>query len=172
LKLGLDQAEAGDISQALEYLQESLVEAQRADDRAGSAQAHFNIGVAFLGIDEFGLAERHLEQAIALMRELSKDAHVAEGKVMLAQVYRNTNRLQESLDECEAALRICSITECQRADVAALIVKATVWKRRGNARLAASLIETAISTAESRGYVDGVRAAREAADSCALLPVN
>jgi DNA-binding SARP family transcriptional activator len=92
-----------------------LAAARRLPDRAGQAHAHRDLAIAYSRLGDRPAAERHLEHALALFRDLGDRAleaycHMNLGAVLLGGVDRapapHQDRGQEALDHTRRALDV------------------------------------------------------------------
>lgn len=102
-----DQAEAEVLLKtSMNYYFKALKIAEELEDKNGMASAMANIGSLYSDIKQYAQAEKYLQNALQLNKEVSALEGEQQNEELLAQLYARTNRYELALEHYKRAVSI------------------------------------------------------------------
>ena len=167
--LGTLQYSMGDISGTIEVQEEALAIYRPLGDRRGIAVALNGLGVCYHSIHQHDRAERELNEAIGIWRELGHDAAAARTLVNLAAVALDANDVARAIEVYRQVRATCDRIVDRAGAAWAINFEAQAELKRGRADVAEALYADALkrfrALADAWGIGDCLLALGELTDA-------
>lgn len=106
LNVGIEQAQVGQLSAAIESWQQALAIYQALGDRMGEGNAMGNLAIAYSNLGQYDQAIATYEQIVIIFAEVGDPVRQGRGLISLGNIYAVQGQINKAIDSLEESLKL------------------------------------------------------------------